>query len=417
MELKGKKMLILGANAETIPIVKRAQEMGVVVFVTDHIKTSAAKKVADGSYDINGKDVNGIVEIFKRDGFDGILLGVADPLAEAYVKICEELKIPCMVDKNSIALCSNKTLFKDECRKAGINTVKEFFSVTDLINAGEKDKVEYHIVIKPAISRGGNGVCLCRNVQQMNLAFEKAKQFSENSEVIGEEYIEADDCVATFLVLDGETHLVAMSDRILLKNKEGLATVTYSNQFPSKYTKLFQANELERYKVLFNNLNIQNGIFNIQMFKKGIGFVPYDSDCIINGECSSKLIAEVYGIDVIGGWIEYVLNGKREILQQGIKKLSVTNGVGASVWISLNEGILCKIEGKKEVSILPQVVESLWRLKEGVHINAEMVGCEHATLARIWVKDNDRELLQKDIDIIRKKVLAYDEENNYMILN
>ena len=126
---------------------------------------------------------------------------------------------------------------------------------------------------------------------------------------------------------------------------------------------------------------------------------------------------QVYGIDVIGGWIEYVLNGKREILQQGIKKLSVTNGVGASVWISLNEGILCKIEGKKEVSILPQVVESLWRLKEGVHINAEMVGCEHATLARIWVKDNDRELLQKDIDIIRKKVLAYDEENNYMILN
>ena len=52
-DIKGKKLLILGANPETANLVRVAQEMGVTTIVTDYDSNAPAKKVADISYDIN----------------------------------------------------------------------------------------------------------------------------------------------------------------------------------------------------------------------------------------------------------------------------------------------------------------------------------------------------------------------------
>ena len=45
-EFNGKKLLILGANPETVPLVEIANQMGVKTIVTSNIPTDAAKKVA-----------------------------------------------------------------------------------------------------------------------------------------------------------------------------------------------------------------------------------------------------------------------------------------------------------------------------------------------------------------------------------
>ena len=66
MNLKGKKILVLGANAETIPIVLKAQKMGVYVIVTDYIINSPAKLIADEYDDIDGKDIELIVDVIKK---------------------------------------------------------------------------------------------------------------------------------------------------------------------------------------------------------------------------------------------------------------------------------------------------------------------------------------------------------------
>lgn len=415
MYFKGKKLLIIGANAETIPIVKEAQKMGVVTYVTDHIPGSAAKGIADGFYDINGLDTEKIIEVYKKDCFDGILLGVATPLVASYVQICMKLNLPCMVDKNSVSFCTNKTLFKKECEMAGIRTVKEFFSTTDIDSVNLKDIV-FPIIVKPAVSRGGRGINVCRSNQEFKGLFINAQSISDNSEVIGEEYIDADDCVATFLVLDGTTSLIALSDRTLLKNKEGVASVTYSNQFPSKYTEEFEAVELKQFKRLFEKLKIKNGIINIQMFKTEMGYIPYDPDCIINGECSSRLMSEIYGIDMIGGWIEYALTGEKNILFQGLKNMSIKGGVGASVWINLKEGQIHKVVGKNEIDKIPQLVDSLWRLTEGMSVTAEMVGREQSTLARFWVKEKEKNALNDVIEMIKCNLRVYDKFERNMIL-
>ena len=52
-EFEGKKLLIMGGNPETTPLVKVANEMGLKTIVTSARHTDDAKKYAWKSYDVD----------------------------------------------------------------------------------------------------------------------------------------------------------------------------------------------------------------------------------------------------------------------------------------------------------------------------------------------------------------------------
>ena len=58
-EFDGKKLLIMGGNPETTPLVKLANEMGIKTIVTSARSTDDAKKYAWKSFDVDGMDVPG----------------------------------------------------------------------------------------------------------------------------------------------------------------------------------------------------------------------------------------------------------------------------------------------------------------------------------------------------------------------
>ena len=65
--LKGKRLLILGGSRISCEIVKRAQEMGIYVMVTDWypIEKSPAKQIADEAFLVSTADVDAVVQLIK----------------------------------------------------------------------------------------------------------------------------------------------------------------------------------------------------------------------------------------------------------------------------------------------------------------------------------------------------------------
>lgn len=413
MILQGKKLLLLGANAETIPIVRRAKEFGVKVYVTDHIKNSPAKEVADGYYDINGVDEDEIIRIINSDKFDGVLLGVADPLTFSYVNVCKKLGFPCMVDENALEFCSNKSEFKRKCSEAGIHTAKEFFLSDNLAYVSKRD-ITFPIILKPAISRGGNGINICRNWEELEKFFDASKAYSDNGMVIGEQYINAEDCVATYIIINNEISLISMSDRCMLKNGQGIGTVTYSSRYESIYLHEFREKHLTKFENLFRNLKISNGIINIQMFKTVDDFIPYDSDCILNGENTNNLLMATKNIDLLGGMILYSLTGRWTLLESGLNN-RCDKCYGASVWILCKAGKIAKISGLEEVQGEEYFIDGIRRLKDGAVITDAMEATEKATAGRVWIQADTREKLSLYCDDVRKRIKVIGE--NSKILN
>ena len=61
-----KKLLILGANPETVSLIKKVNEMGYYTIVTDYDPKAYAKQFASKAYNVDAADVDKIVEIAKE---------------------------------------------------------------------------------------------------------------------------------------------------------------------------------------------------------------------------------------------------------------------------------------------------------------------------------------------------------------
>ena len=65
-KFKNKKLLILGANPKTAPLIVTAKKMSVYVLVTVNYPNAFAKPIADKSFNVDGMDVDGLVGVAVR---------------------------------------------------------------------------------------------------------------------------------------------------------------------------------------------------------------------------------------------------------------------------------------------------------------------------------------------------------------
>lgn len=413
--LIGKKLLILGANMETIPIIEKAKEMGVVTYVADYDVLAPGKEVAGHRVDIDGKDVKRLVEFVLENSIDGVLLGVADPLTEAYVSVCGKTNLPCLVDRNNVSNFTNKERFRKMLADSGIDTVPQYY-IGDDYHEAEKLDIVYPVVVKPCIGRGGKGVFLCRKKKELIEFFPKAVEHSDNQKAIIEKYMTCPDMVASYVIKDGSSKLLYLSDHATLKKEKEISSVTYGNYFPSVVEKEYMEKmDLKIRKMLWKH-RVYNGLFTFQMFFKDGVFYPYDPNCIIDGELSGPIAKDVYDVDVIEESIRYTLCGR---WMSGFMRDEISirrRQEACSIWILLKPGKIKRIEGIETLEKLGQIAGMVWRKREGDVIKGEEYQTEKSSLARIWIKADTLVELNDVEQKIRNSIRVFDENGEDMVI-
>ena len=146
--LKDKKLLILGANPETIPLVQIANELGVKTIVTSNKETDPAKKYAWKSFEVDGLDVPGLISLANQEKVDGVLVGVADILVPVYCKVCAALGLPCYATQEIVNVFSYKDIFKATCERYGVHGIPEFY-LDESLNPDDIAKIVFPVMVKP----------------------------------------------------------------------------------------------------------------------------------------------------------------------------------------------------------------------------------------------------------------------------
>lgn len=413
----GKKLLLLAANEETKKFVEKAHELKVEAIVTDHIIDSPAKIIADRYYDINGKNTEEIIQKVKTEKIDGVLVGVADPLVEPYLNITEKLNLPCYISGGNIEFFTNKSEFKRICRDYGLCVVDEFYVGKDANEALQKTR-HFPCVIKPSKGRGGKGVSLCVSESEFDRKFQIAKKYADDEVVIVEKHMDCHDIIANYYFVDGRAYLIAVSDRQTVKSIMSISPVTYANHYPSKLTQIFIDRCDLKFKKIFSDLKINNGILEMQIFWDGKEFYPYDPACILGGELSGPVFSKVLGIDLVGNFIKYALNGNMycKIVPSDCGRIP-QNKVAQSIWILLKPGTVGKVYGIDLVEELPGVIGCLQRLREGAIVTDEMFETEKSAMARVWIVEETSIKLKELEYKVRNQISVYDVNGNNMVWN
>ena len=411
-----KKLMILGGNPETAIVVSTANAMGIYTIVVDPNRDAPAKKVASETHEIDGFEVDKIVQLAKDRQVDGVLVGVADILVKPYFEICEKLNMPCYATKDAVGAFCSKDGFKRYCIEHNIQDIPGIYLDRD--STIEKPKnIDYPLMVKPVDSGGGVGMKICRDDSDYEATVKTALEFSKKGVVLVEKYMACDDMAAYYTFRNGEPYLSATYDRITTKEQGDLSPVGIGAVYPSKYAGLFMQKAHPKLSAFFKALHIKNGVLNLQFFVDKGEFYAYDPGFRLQGEAPHIHLAHINGFDHRKMLINFALTGIFGDDGFSTKNDPFFHGkIASTVWVLLKKGKIETIQGMDEIKSDKNVVFTMERFKEGDSVLPEWIGTERQVYTRIYLVTDTIEEMNAKIAHFKNSLVITDEQQRDMIL-
>lgn len=407
-KLKGKKILILGANAETVSIVETAKLMGVITIVTDNVMDSPAKKVSDKHYDIDATDVDSLYAMAVEENISGVVVGVADSLIGSYQELCDKLNLPCYATAKTVKAFTNKREFKRLASKYGIQGVYEY-------SIDNRDEIEYPVIVKPTDNSASKGISLCHSDEDLDKAIEFACNSSRSGTYIIERYMQCCDVSIYYTIVEGKAYLSSISDRFTLK-RHNATSICVGDVFPSKLYDEFMRYEHEKYCRMFEDMGVKNAIFYVSAFYENGHFYVYDPGFRLQGGGFHRILDAANGFDHRKMLINFALTGSMNCEDFIDKNDPLIHGKAAAVvWYLIKEGTIGNIEGLEYIKNSPYVTDSLQRFNLGDEVTSSMIGTERQVFLRVFLQCNNKSELKNIIQDFHNRLIVESTEKKNML--
>lgn len=411
----GKRLLILGSNFETIPLIQRANDLGICTYVADYDSNSPGKAVATVPVNIDGKDINSLATLCLRESIDGILVGVADRLIEPYAELCSRLSLPCYASIENCRLLTNKVHFNDLLRKFQLPVI-ESVTVHDT-GITHSDLPDFPLLVKPADGNSGKGLTRCNQLHELEPAITKALSMSASQTALVERYMECDDLFVYLSVVNGIISVCAIADRHTVAINGELGRVCVAAHYPSKYLTLFSTKYEEKFRRLIRSLGIQYGVLMVSGFVSHGEIHFYDPGFRLQGEAPDVHVVNHFGISHVDMLLEFALYGAVSNYERYLPPYPcyARHGHGMTLWLLCNPGIVHSIINFDSTKSDACIFATRQRFFSGDTISASMSGTEGQVFARAYMRSDTLSQVISAAQSIQKKIKVLDEGDHNLI--
>ena len=416
MDLKGKKLLILGGTYPSCEIIKQAKKQGVYVLVTDYLEESPGKKIADKSFMVSTTDVEAVAELIKEENIDGMLNLFTDSMVPYYQSICEKAGIPCYATKEQVDISTNKIRFKELCRTFDVPVVEDYeiqypFTLQDV------ESIHYPVLIKPADSSGGMGIHICKSPEELIRNYKSTLSFSSSKKVLIERYMDAKEVTIYYLIQNGEICLCSMTDRHVKHIQNGMIPLPVAYSYPSKHLQRYQESLNSKVIEMFKSIDMQNGVLFMESFVENGNCVFHEMGYRFTTSLGYKIILKLNGINQMEMMINYALTGR--MYAKSIIPLVNPNyhEWGCNITFLAKPGKVGSIMGVDEVKSLEEVIDVLPNYSEGDIIPESAIGTLKQVILKVFATTKTKEELAKLMDKIHGIIKVYSADGKDMLLD
>lgn len=311
MNIQGKKLLVLGSTRLIGGIVTKARQLGVHTIVTDNrpLDKAPAKLLADEYRNIDFSDIDAIVRLVREERIDGVLTGFTDSYMPFYLRICEEAGLPCYGDARSIAIATEKSVFKEACTAAGVPVIPGI-STSELAEAEAfAARTGFPVMLKPVDNSGSRGVIRCSAPGELAAAFDYAMSFSVAKKVMVEKYMDCANMAVSYFAADGDIRLSTTNDRWVYKAEDSGSSVSAYAEYPSRYTERYLAEANASVIRMLKSNGFRNGMISLQAFVDDASFYFCEMCFRPSGGQHYHLVEDQHGIDQLSLLIQFALTG------------------------------------------------------------------------------------------------------------
>lgn len=418
MELKGKRLLILGGSRISCEIIRHAKAMGIVTAVTDFypIERSPAKQMADEAYFEDTSKVDRMAEFIKKQKFDGVITGFTDSVLPYYAEMCEKAGLPSYGTKEQFEIFIDKQKYKNLMRDFDVPTIPEYRINLDDFDSTTEDII-YPVIVKPSESSGARGITICHSKEELKAAMEYASKVSEDKEAIVERYIDEPEATIFWLFVDGHYYLMMIGNRHVKHNQEGVIPLPAGYTYPSSVQPRFLAETAPKMEQMFRSVGIKNGMMFMQCKNVDGECWVYDIGYRLTGSLEYINLKEMCGYDPLDMLIRFALTG--DMGEPDIaKKADPYFGGKYTYNVSLlcKPGKIAKIVGLDEIEKLPGVIKVVVAHPEGDEITQRMKGLLAQITVRILGRADDIESMKNEMLEIQRLAHVISDTGEEMIL-
>lgn len=408
MDIRGKKLLILGSNAISCDIVKAAKELGLYTIVTDWnpIEKAPAKQIADEYWNDSLMDYDTLVPKIKEAGIDGIITGFTDSWLLPYQHLCELTGLPCYATKEVFELTMDKSRFKQLCRDNDIPVIPEYDLDSfdpNIINE------EHKVIVKPIDNSGSRGVVLCSKPEEFQQCLDYALSFSEKKKVVIEQYMEMDSISLSYTIQDGVVSLSTSDDRYIHKSLSG-SSVTQCGIYPSKYTEAYIEKIDAKMKKMYEKAGLRNGVLAVQFFTNGTEFYVMEMGHRLTGGQHYTYTMAENGISSLDQLIQFAVTGKMADFQIAERDNARFKHIYCHLFILGKEAIIARFEGLDYLKQMPEVMHLTQMKKVGDKVGTD--GTSAQKVVGLHIKVDTIAHLKRVIDDVKDHFHFYDEKGN-----
>ncbi|MBQ1378176.1 MAG: ATP-grasp domain-containing protein [Lachnospiraceae bacterium] len=418
MDLKGKRLLILGGSRISCEIVRHARAMGIVTGVTDWypLEKSPAKQAADEAYYVNTTDIDAMAELVREKKFDGVFTGFTDSVLPYYADICERVGFPAYGTREQFELFIDKTKYKALMREFDVPTIPEFTINTDRFDESVKDIV-FPVIVKPADSSGSRGITVCENAEELKKAISFAADTSKAKEILVEQYIDNAEATVFWLFVDGRYYMILLGNRHIKHNQEGELPLPAGYTYPAAVQPKFLAEVAPKMEKMFRSVGIKDGMMFMQCKIVDGTCVVYDIGYRLTGSLEYINLKGVCGYDPLDMMIRFALTGSMEEPDIDKKADPYLGGAYAyNVSLLCRPGKIAEIRGLEEIRKLPGVLEAVVAHPVGDVITEAMKGRLAQITVRILGRAADIESMKNEMLKIQELAHVISDTGEEMIL-
>lgn len=416
MDLKGKKLLILGGTTASLDLVHTAKQMGLYTIVTDNNETGVAKEIADETAMISTADIPALTAFCRDKQVDGIFCGPSEFNLRNVIRTAAEANLPCYTTIDVWERCANKDTFKQYCRDYGVDHTTEY-PIHLSTPMEELEQLPYPIIVKPVDGCSSAGISVCRCAAEVPPALEKATAASRSGRIVAEQYIENGGQLFSvrYLLRDGEAYPYFLMDTYVVDptRREGLISAYTSA--PSRYADDYLTHMDADVRRMLKGMGLTNGTAFIQAlpYKGKIYFM--EMGYRLSGGMLFKLTRPLTHINdmqimlrgAVGG--PYVTDEERARID-----LTAHGRRGGQLMIPLCEGTIGRIDGLEAVTNHPAVCDCFRYYGVGDTVSPAVIGTLGQHFCRITFTADTAEEESAIIRWLQDTLCIYDTEGQRM---
>lgn len=200
-----KTLLVLGAGAHQVPLVRRAVAGGHHVVTADYVPGNVGHRYSHASVDVSTSDVEAVLACARDLRIDGVATIASDVALPALAVVAAALELP-GPSPDAVAVLCDKARFRSLQHAHGLAAPGYALATSpEEANVAAAALAGGPLLCKPADTSGSRGITLLESPEPRSVtqAFEAAVLHSRNGRVCVEEYVEGEDVSGDGFLLAG----------------------------------------------------------------------------------------------------------------------------------------------------------------------------------------------------------------------